>query len=78
MLPPHEEIYLNDLYTGRLVETPEQMAGVINTFLAQDGQLNAVATAGTVLVTESTSSTILRRRSRGSTRGFRIRSRPTA
>lgn len=48
---PHEKIYLNDLYVGRLVETPAQMMNVINTYLAQDGQVNVVGATGNVLVT---------------------------
>ncbi len=34
--------YLNDFAIGRLVETPEQIEDVIHTFLAQDGQVNAL------------------------------------
>ncbi|MBI1916676.1 MAG: hypothetical protein HYS12_18365, partial [Planctomycetes bacterium] len=40
-----------DLATGRLVETPAQMEDVINTFLAQDGQVNVTGASDKVLVT---------------------------
>lgn len=34
------KMYLPDLATGRLVEEPEEIAGTINAFIAQDGQIN--------------------------------------
>jgi len=42
--------YLEDFAVGRLVETPAQIAGTVNTFLAQDGQLNFTSPADKVLV----------------------------
>jgi len=42
MAGPYDKVYLNDFAVGRLVETPDQISGVINTFLAQNGQLNSL------------------------------------
>ncbi len=43
-------IYLNDFSVGRLVETPEQMTGVINSYLAADGQVNLKSSTDEVLI----------------------------
>lgn len=48
-LPGHK-VYLNDLYTGRLVETPAQMEDLINVFLEQDGQLNITGSSDKILI----------------------------
>jgi subtilisin-like proprotein convertase family protein len=39
---PHDWIYLNDFAVGRLVETPAQIEGTINMFIAQNGQVNSL------------------------------------
>ncbi len=44
-------IYLNDFSVGRLVETPEQIIGVINSYLAADGQVNLKSSSDKVLIT---------------------------
>ncbi|MBN2383320.1 proprotein convertase P-domain-containing protein [bacterium] len=50
-LVSNDWVYQNDLAIGRLVETPDQIAGTINTFLARDGQVNLTQAADEVLVT---------------------------
>lgn len=47
---PHDTAYLDGLYPGRLVETPAQMVELINTFLAQNGQINVTGPSDSVLV----------------------------
>lgn len=47
---PHDLSYQNDIYIGRLVETPAQIESLINTYLAQDGQVNVTAPTDKVLV----------------------------
>lgn len=47
---PNDLVYLDDLYTGRLVETPEQIEGVINAFLEQNGQVNVASPSDRILV----------------------------
>lgn len=53
MTAPHDRVYQNDLFTGRLVETPAQIEGVINAFLAQNGEVNISAALSKVLVSGS-------------------------
>lgn len=48
---PHDKIYQNDYATGRLVETPAQVATVIDAFLAYSGQVDVLSSADEVLVT---------------------------
>lgn len=47
---PHDLSYLNDLYIGRLVETPVQIEGLVNTYLAQDGQVNVTGASDRILI----------------------------
>ncbi|MCI0562387.1 MAG: C25 family cysteine peptidase, partial [Nitrososphaera sp.] len=47
---PHDLVYLNDLFVGRLIETPAQMENLIDVFLAQNGQLNVLGSQNQVLV----------------------------
>ncbi|MBN2382802.1 IPT/TIG domain-containing protein [bacterium] len=51
MPAPHDLVYLSDLALGRLVETPEQIQVLINTFLAVDGQVNLIESQDRVLIT---------------------------
>src|SRR5205085_11866448 len=48
---PHDLAYLDDLFTGRLIETPAQIESIINIYLAQDGQVNVTSASDKVLVT---------------------------
>lgn len=47
---PHDLVYLNDLAVGRLVETPQNMRDVIDTFLVKNGQLTLTDPSQKVLV----------------------------
>lgn len=48
--PPHDIVYLNDLAIGRMVETPDQIIGVIDPFLAHNGQINLADPGESVLI----------------------------
>lgn len=50
-LPSNASVYHNDFAIGRLVETPEEMTELINTYLAFDGEISVTTANDEVLIT---------------------------